>query len=359
MRPSVRPPPKTATLTTASINNEDPATRYDIVGIIGRGSYGKVYAATDRFSGAKVAIKSIPADETDDEAAHAELAREADVLRRCAYPFIVSFYGAFFHERTLYVATQLCEAGSLLDVLRAQLRLHGTASLTEPALLAVATAATAALRYLHDEARVLHRDLKGANLLLTARGEVKLCDFGVSAQLTSTMPRRSTVIGTPHWMSPELIGGCDYDAAADVWSLGITVLECARGHPPHFDAKPALRVLLLITTSPPPTLADDAAASAEQYSDSLHAWLRGCLQKEPGLRLTAAQLLARCRAMAGTEPSPCHPHPHPVTLTLSPSTLVLHTAAALCCERMSTSRRSAAGSSSLLPCRRSLIIERR
>lgn len=230
--------PSRASLSTASITYADPVSRYDFISIIGSGSYGRVFSAADRFlAGAAVAIKSIPLEELDDgEAARAELAREADVLRRCDCPFIVAYHGAFYHERTLYVATALCEAGSLLDVLRAQQHLHGTASFTEPALLAIAAGTCAALAYLHDTAHVLHRDLKAANLLLTAHGKLQLCDFGISAQLTSTMPNRSTAIGTPHWMAPEVIGGGEYATSADVWSLGITMIECAQGA--HLGVEP-------------------------------------------------------------------------------------------------------------------------
>ena len=286
------PPPCSDALCGATILYQDPSLRYERRALIGSGSYGRVHAAMDRATGVAVAIKAIPLDEADTSAAaRAELAREADVLRRCISPHIVAFHGAFYHDRALHLCVELCEAGSLVDVLRAQLREDGTPlGLAEPALVAIGAGACAALAYLHNEAHVVHRDIKAGNLLLSARGELKLCDFGVSAQLTATMPQRSTAIGTPHWMAPEVVSGGEYAAAADVWSLGITIIECARGRPPHWDVQPALRVLLLITSAPPPTL--NSAGEGEPVSAALAAWLQGCLVAAPDGRQTASQLLA-------------------------------------------------------------------
>ena len=290
------PPPCSDALATATILYQDPSLRYELRALIGSGSYGRVHSAVDRASGVAVAIKAIPLDEADTSAAaRAELAREADVLRRCVSPHIVAFHGAFYHDRALHLCVELCEAGSLVDVLRAQLREDGTPlGLAEPALVAIGAGACAALAYLHNEAHVVHRDIKAGNLLLSARGELKLCDFGVSAQLTATMPQRSTAIGTPHWMAPEVVSGGEYAAAADLWSLGITIIECARGRPPHWDVQPALRVLLLITSAPPPMLnsTHNAAGEGEPCSAALSAWLQGCLVAAPDGRQTASQLLA-------------------------------------------------------------------
>ena len=172
------PPPCSDALATATILYQDPSLRYELRALIGSGSYGRVHSAVDRASGVAVAIKAIPLDEADTSAAaRAELAREADVLRRCVSPHIVAFHGAFYHDRALHLCVELCEAGSLVDVLRAQLREDGTPlGLAEPALVAIGAGACAALAYLHNEAHVVHRDIKAGNLLLSARGELKLCD---------------------------------------------------------------------------------------------------------------------------------------------------------------------------------------
>ena len=116
---------------------------------------------------------------------------------------------------------------------------------------AVLREALGGLRYLHDEMHVLHRDVKAGNLLLTRAAAVKLADFGVSAVTDGTLAQQHTVIGTPHWMAPEVISGDGYDAHADVWSLGITALEMLEGQPPHHE-KAAMQCMFSIVYSPPP-----------------------------------------------------------------------------------------------------------
>ncbi|EPS70291.1 hypothetical protein M569_04470, partial [Genlisea aurea] len=152
------------------------------------------------------------------------------------------------------------------------------------------------LSYLHSIFKV-HRDIKGGNILLTEQGEVKLGDFGVAAQLTRTMSKRNTFIGTPHWMAPEVIQESRYDGKVDVWALGVSAIEMAEGVPPRATVHP-MRVLFMISIEPAPMLEDK-----EKWSLVFHDFVAKCLTKDPRLRPTAAEMLKhkfieKCRSGA-------------------------------------------------------------
>jgi len=148
----------------------------------------------------------------------------------------------------------------------------------------VCTMALKGLKYLHSMKKI-HRDIKSGNILLNHEGDCKLADFGVSAELNTTLAKRKTVIGTPYWMAPEVLQSSEYDGKADIWSLAITAIEMAVGEPPHSNVHP-MRAIFLIPTSDPPTLPNPS-----DWSHDFNDFLKVCLVKNPANRPTAADLL--------------------------------------------------------------------
>ncbi len=193
--------------------------------------------------------------------------------------FIVQYYGSFIKDDRLWIAMEYCGVGSVADIMRVRkqpMDEHSVSNLLKQAL--------SGLLYLHN-LRLIHRDIKCGNILLNDEGDAKLADFGVSGQLTDKTQKRTTVIGTPYWMAPEVIQEIGYDTKADIWSLGITALEMAEEEPPYANVHP-MRAIFLIPSRDPPTLADP-----QSWSSEFRNFIHQCLTKVPELRPTAAQLL--------------------------------------------------------------------
>lgn len=222
-----------------------------------------------------VALKLVPLE--GDECA--SVTREIAILESCASPFVVQYFGSFLYDAHLWISMEYCAAGSIADLMELRGR-----CLDERQVAAVCANVALGLEYLHER-RNLHRDIKAGNVLLAANGYAKLADFGVSAQLTSTLNKRKTVIGTPFWMAPEVIQESQYDGKADVWSLGITAIEMAEGEPPLAQMHP-MRAIFLIPNRPPPTL-----KRPEDFSPVLSDFIATCLRKDAHERPTASELL--------------------------------------------------------------------
>ncbi|XP_072035054.1 serine/threonine-protein kinase mig-15-like isoform X2 [Amphiura filiformis] len=234
----------------------DPAGIFDLMEVVGNGTYGQVYKGRHVKTGQLAAIKVMDVTEEEEE----EIKLEINVLKKYSFHRnIATYYGAFIKkgirvtDDQLWLVMEFCGAGSVTDLVKAT---KGQC-LKEEWIAYICREIIRGLSHLHAN-HVIHRDIKGQNVLLTEEAEVKLVDFGVSAQLDKTIGRRNTFIGTPYWMAPEVIA-CDenpdatYDNRSDLWSLGITALEMAEGQPPLCDMHP-MRALFLIPRNPPPRM---------------------------------------------------------------------------------------------------------
>eukprot|EP01105_Mastigella_eilhardi_P019688 TRINITY_DN464_c0_g2_i2.p1 TRINITY_DN464_c0_g2~~TRINITY_DN464_c0_g2_i2.p1 ORF type:complete len:1134 (-),score=397.84 TRINITY_DN464_c0_g2_i2:88-3288(-) len=212
-----------------------------------------------------------------------DLVIELDVLKHCNHPNVVGYFNSWAKNNELFIGLELCDGGSTTDIY-----LGLAQTFAEDVIAYVCRETLVGLKYMHENGYV-HRDIKGANILLNKKGAVKIIDFGVSGKISADHPKRSTFIGTPYWMAPEVIENkrvpTPYDEKSDIWSFGITMLELAQGDPPLGDLHP-MKALLQIPYRPPPTLDNPSRWSAE-FSDFLSC----CLKLEPDLRHSAAELL--------------------------------------------------------------------
>ncbi|KAI4381391.1 hypothetical protein MLD38_007463 [Melastoma candidum] len=260
-----------------SITNEDPTVKYELLTELGKGSYGAVYKARDKKTSELVAIKVISLCEGEE--GYEEIRGEIEMLQQCNNPNVVRYLGSYQGEEYLWIVMEYCGGGSVADLMNVTEK-----PLEEYQIAYICREALKGLSYLHSIFKV-HRDIKGGNILLTEQGEVKLGDFGVAAQLTRTMSKRNTFIGTPHWMAPEVIQENRYDGKVDVWALGVSAIEMAEGLPPRASVHP-MRVLFMISIEPAPMLEDK-----EKWSLVFHDFIAKCLTKEPRSRPTASEML--------------------------------------------------------------------
>ncbi|XP_077788954.1 serine/threonine-protein kinase 3 isoform X4 [Podarcis muralis] len=253
---------------------KQPEEVFDVLEKLGEGSYGSVFKAIHKESGQVVAIKQVPV-ESDLQ----EIIKEISIMQQCDSPYVVKYYGSYFKNTDLWIVMEYCGAGSVSDIIRLRNK-----TLTEDEIATILKSTLKGLEYLHFM-RKIHRDIKAGNILLNTEGHAKLADFGVAGQLTDTMAKRNTVIGTPFWMAPEVIQEIGYNCVADIWSLGITSIEMAEGKPPYADIHP-MRAIFMIPTNPPPTF-----RKPELWSDEFTDFVKKCLVKNPEQRATATQLL--------------------------------------------------------------------
>ncbi|XP_076875970.1 uncharacterized protein LOC143525655 [Brachyhypopomus gauderio] len=269
----------------------DPRHTWETLGEIGDGAFGKVYKAQNSVTGLYAAAKVI---EVRSEEQLEDYITEIDILAGCRHANIISLLDAVLFEGWLWILIEFCPGGALDDIM-----LELERGLSEQQISEVCCQSLQALSYLHQH-HIIHRDLKAGNILLTMEGNIKLADFGVSAKNENTLQRRATFIGTPYWMAPEVIM-CEtskdnpYTCKADIWSLGITLIEAAEMEPPHHSLNP-MRVLLKITKSPPPSL-----ANPRLWSSHFQDFLRRALQKNPESRWGAQQLSAHPFSYAGRD----------------------------------------------------------
>jgi len=272
---------------------KDPAGVFELVEQIGSGTYGQVYKGRHVRTAQLAAIKCMPVTEEEEE----ELKLEVNMLKKHSHHAnIATYFGAFIkktprgHDDQLWLVMEYCGAGSVTDLLKSSPR----RSLREDWIAFICREVLRGLAHLH-KAKVIHRDIKGQNVLLTSDANVKLVDFGVSAQLDKTIGKRNTFIGTPYWMAPEVIA-CDadpnktYDFRSDIWSLGITAIEMAEGSPPLCELHP-MRALFVIPRQNPPKLKQRSRWSSVFQNFVTQSLIKNYHQRPPAETLLKHQFV--------------------------------------------------------------------
>ncbi|KAF7967953.1 hypothetical protein HWV62_27571 [Athelia sp. TMB] len=253
----------------------DPTRLYRNLVKIGQGASGGVYTAYQVGTNLNVAIKQMDLEKQPKKDL---IINEILVMRSSRHPNIVNYIDSFLHKNDLWVVMEYMEGGSLTDVVTANL-------MTEGQIAAVSRETAQGLEHLHRHG-VIHRDIKSDNVLLSLIGDIKLTDFGFCAQISDpASAKRTTMVGTPYWMAPEVVTRKEYGPKVDIWSLGIMAIEMIEGEPPYLNQNP-LKALYLIATNGTPTIANPEALSPV-FTDYLAKTLEVDAEKRPN----ATQLL--------------------------------------------------------------------
>ncbi|XP_061619208.1 mitogen-activated protein kinase kinase kinase kinase 2 isoform X1 [Phyllopteryx taeniolatus] len=258
----------------------DPLDDYELIHRIGCGTYGDVFKARNIRTSELAAIKIVKLDPCDDITS---IQQEITMMRECKHKNIVAYFGSYHRNTKLWICMEYCGGGSLQDIY------HMTGPLKEKQIAYVCRETLQGLYHLHETGK-MHRDIKGANILLTERGDVKLADFGVAAEISASVAKRKSFIGTPYWMAPEVAavekkGG--YNHLCDIWAVGITAIELAELQPPMFDLHP-MRALMLMSKSSfqPPKLKEKT-----KWSPGFQSFVKMALIKNPRKRPSSETLL--------------------------------------------------------------------
>eukprot|EP00697_Spironema_sp_BW2_P009320 gnl/Spiro4/24170_TR11990_c0_g1_i1.p1 gnl/Spiro4/24170_TR11990_c0_g1~~gnl/Spiro4/24170_TR11990_c0_g1_i1.p1 ORF type:complete len:442 (-),score=33.83 gnl/Spiro4/24170_TR11990_c0_g1_i1:48-1343(-) len=289
--PSPRPeePALSPVPITAQMNSKYDIRPTDLeeVGTLGEGSSGLVKKVRHIPTGEFFALKVIPLVASNKEAYQGIIKEVHSIHEAGQCGMIVRFEGVYYHDGCIHIALEYMDGGSILDIVQ------NVGAIPEPVIAKIADQVLNGLNYLHTQQRIIHRDIKPANLLFNSRGEVKIADFGVSGQLKQSVSQAMSWVGTVLYMSPERIKGTAHSFDSDIWSLGLTLLECALGRFPYdlnssngrqggfFD------ILYSITVEPAPVL-----PSGREFSREFCDFIAACLQKDPRERPSAQTLLS-------------------------------------------------------------------
>jgi p21-activated kinase 7 len=256
------------------VSSSENSPQLDQLVKIGEGSTGIVCIANERATGRRVAVKKM---DLRKQQRRELLFNEVVIMRDYQHANIVQMFDSYLVGDELWVVMEFLEGGALTDIVT-------RARMNETQIATVCKQCLKALAFLHSQG-VIHRDIKSDSILLAADGRVKLSDFGFCAQISSDVPRRKSLVGTPYWMAPEVIARQPYGTEVDIWSLGIMLIEMVDGEPPFFN-EPPLQAMRRIRDIPPPRL-----KNVTQVSPRLQAFLEKMLIRDPAQRATAAQLL--------------------------------------------------------------------
>jgi len=254
---------------------------WDLLGRIGQGGFGAVYKGKWRGKPASrkniIAIKLIDL-EAEEEEDIANVYREIEALTKSEFcDQLTKYYGSGINGTELWIAMEFVDGGSVQGIVKKK-------SMTEEQIAVVCREVLSGLKYLLQDGGKIHRDIKGANILISTDGKVKLADFGASRTLTQTCANKAgTFIGSPYWMAPEIVQNKKYDGKVDIWSLGCTCIEMATQHPPHYRLQ-ADKAIYAIMTQEPPRL---PPGFSKEFNDFVNA----CLTKDMSLRPGLDQLL--------------------------------------------------------------------
>lgn len=243
---------------------------------LGRGSSARVFKALNSETGEFVAVKQISSSGMTKEQMTA-LASEVELMKLLKHPNIVNYLESITTKEYLYIVLEYVENGSLASILKR------FGSFSEQLVSIYIAQVLDGLAYLHEQG-VIHRDIKGANILITKEGMVKLADFGVATRVADDSDRTNSVVGTPYWMAPEIIKMSGFTTASDIWSLGCTLIELLNGEPPYFDLAPMSALFRIVQDEHPPLPAD--------ISPGMRDFCLKCFEKAPELRPTAVQMTA-------------------------------------------------------------------
>ncbi|XP_049847937.1 uncharacterized protein LOC126304993 [Schistocerca gregaria] len=256
---------------------DKPEEIFNIQETVGKGSWGKVLKAVHIASGYTLVIKIIA---NTDQKMQESIRKEIEVLNRCRSELVVAYYGcSIMHDKETWIYIEYCEMGSIKDIMRIC-----NITLTESQVAYVALETLKGLIYLHHN-NILHLDVKAANILATSQGTVKLTDFGVSEQLRAGTNESLDYVGTPLFMSPEVIKKIGYSGKTDIWSLGIAIIEMVDGRPPNSDIK-SIEDLPKLLNRPPATV-----SSPEKFSPEFNDFVKQCLVRDPTERKSAIELI--------------------------------------------------------------------